>query len=631
MRGDYYYRDAVMAIDKAIEKVFPYRSNRSFPDKFFSSQNEVFYSEGIIYWGPEDRYIERYLSSGQLRYIVNRTLYRCVEWTDVRDHKRGQVRLDSGTREHIFKHKTEETFKFHNDYTVFSRAFSSLKSDLTFQHQRCLESYDRRFSEFKTKYKVYDYTPQELNDTRNSSKKYFIRSLKDIEEQEKIALTSIKASLDYCLKYHDRPKAHFERGIFCFLEGHALDALEHVYKAINLGKDLDSLGEDAALLKAQMESELGLYAEAVESLTNLIQKDPTNKMAYYERASAYFEVGDFDLALTDYLSSEFKPINPSEMVGDTALFALGMLTGAVKGGAEAADEFIPSMLSTMYGLGGALWTSVAHPIDHTVQAIQVSKDLAMAAYSCAEYLAETPISQMKEAIGDSIASELQKLIENWKDLSIQERGDQTGFLLGKFGVNIFAADKTVKGVKLLSDLTKANRLLTFEAATLTEQNRLVILAKANEAAAKRTEALTIKSLKIKPDLQGKHIEGRWNFDEKRSIFEHSNPQELVIKHAGTGLGEKGVIGEANYVELVDFGEFIGYDVHPQTRVKTPTTWGKIHYAKDGTHIVPTMSRDLPSLNKQKVVKDLVLTDTESCILKKSEDKIDLYNKLDSNN
>jgi len=70
-----------------------------------------------------------------------------------------------------------------------------------------------------------------------------------IEEQENIAFTKVKTSLDYCLKYHNSPKAHFERGVFCFLEGHALDALEHVYKAINLGKDLDSLGEDAALLK----------------------------------------------------------------------------------------------------------------------------------------------------------------------------------------------------------------------------------------------------------------------------------------------------------------------------------------------------------------------------------------------
>ena len=417
------------------------------------------------------------------------------------------------------------------------------------------------------------------------------------------------------MKYHNRPKAHFERGVFCFLEGHALDALEHVYKAINLGKDLDSLGKDAALLKAQMESELGLYAEAVESLTNLIQKDPTNKTAYYERASAYFEVGYFDLALTDYLSSEFKPIDPSEMFEDTALFALGMLTGAVKGGAEAGKEFIPSMLSTVYGLREALWTSVAHPIDHTIQAIQVSKDLALAAYSCAEYLAETPISRMKDTVSEAIVSELQELIENWKDLSIQERGDQTGFLLGKFGVDIFAADKTVKGVKLLNDLTKANTLLNFEAATLSEQNRLMILAKANESAAKRTEALTIKSLKIKSDSQGKHIEGRWNYEKKKSILEHQNPQELVLKHAGTGLGEKGVIGEAGYIELVDFGEFIGYDVNETTKIKTPTTWGKIHYAKDGTHIVPTNPRELPFLKKQKIADNLILIDAEPCALR----------------
>lgn len=39
-------------------------------------------------------------------------------------------------------------------------------------------------------------------------------------------------------------------------------------------------------------------------------------------------------------------------------------------------------------------------------------------------------------------------------------------------------------------------------------------------------------------------------------------------------------------EVVDFQEFISYHVNENTGVKTPTTKGKIHYAKDGVHIVP---------------------------------------------
>jgi len=46
--------------------------------------------------------------------------------------------------------------------------------------------------------------------------------------------------------------------------------------------------------------------------------------------------------------------------------------------------------------------------------------------------------------------------------------------------------------------------------------------------------------------------------------------------------------------VVDFGEFIGYDVDQITKEKTATTWGKIHYSKQGTHIVPTKPRDFSS-------------------------------------
>ena len=37
---------------------------------------------------------------------------------------------------------------------------------------------------------------------------------------------------------------------------------------------------------------------------------------------------------------------------------------------------------------------------------------------------------------------------------------------------------------------------------------------------------------------------------------------------------------------MDFGEFIGYAVVREGGEKIPTTWEKIHYAKDGVHIVP---------------------------------------------
>jgi filamentous hemagglutinin len=50
-------------------------------------------------------------------------------------------------------------------------------------------------------------------------------------------------------------------------------------------------------------------------------------------------------------------------------------------------------------------------------------------------------------------------------------------------------------------------------------------------------------------------------------------------------------GEPGYKEIVNFGEEIGYNINMETGVKTPTTWGTIHYSNDGVHIVPTYPRE----------------------------------------
>lgn len=75
------------------------------------------------------------------------------------------------------------------------------------------------------------------------------------------------------------------------------------------------------------------------------------------------------------------------------------------------------------------------------------------------------------------------------------------------------------------------------------------------------------------------------------MLEHSNPQKLVDDFAGkeikVGHAKSGVSG---YRELVNFEEFIGFAVDDKTGERIATTWGKIHYAKDGVHIVPTKPR-----------------------------------------
>jgi filamentous hemagglutinin len=77
----------------------------------------------------------------------------------------------------------------------------------------------------------------------------------------------------------------------------------------------------------------------------------------------------------------------------------------------------------------------------------------------------------------------------------------------------------------------------------------------------------------------------------KSILEYSDPKKLIDNFAGTGKKVKGnTPGVAGYIEVVNFNEFIGYAVDRETGKKVATSWGKIHYAKDGLHIVPIKPR-----------------------------------------
>lgn len=110
----------------------------------------------------------------------------------------------------------------------------------------------------------------------------------------------------------------------------------------------------------------------------------------------------------------------------------------------------------------------------------------------------------------------------------------------------------------------------------------------------RKAVLQHANLKINWDQQGKHVSGYHNYEPKsrRSILLHPDPQKLIEKSAGTGIKVgKAEVGTLNFKEIVDFGEFIGYDVDFKTGEKTVTSWGKIHYGANGVHIVPTKPRN----------------------------------------
>jgi hypothetical protein len=72
----------------------------------------------------------------------------------------------------------------------------------------------------------------------------------------------------------------------------------------------------------------------------------------------------------------------------------------------------------------------------------------------------------------------------------------------------------------------------------------------------------------------------------RSILEYPDPQSLLSKHAGSGKAVAGIPGVTEYIEMVNFEEYIGIYINEEGSLHLPTTWGTIHYSKKGAHIIP---------------------------------------------
>lgn len=95
-------------------------------------------------------------------------------------------------------------------------------------------------------------------------------------------------------------------------------------------------------------------------------------------------------------------------------------------------------------------------------------------------------------------------------------------------------------------------------------------------------------LNILDGKQGKHILGHNNYVEGRSYLTITvdEAQELVKKYAGTGTIDRDINNRWKHTETVKVDSVIGVDIDNRTKVKTETNMFKIHYSKNGTHIVP---------------------------------------------
>lgn len=110
-----------------------------------------------------------------------------------------------------------------------------------------------------------------------------------------------------CLENHQKEGSKFKISLENLLMEDFEEAFIQICFLINLAEN-NCLGSDLLsklyLLKGQVQSEFGLYADAISTLTTSIQHNPLLKDAYFERAVAYFELGEFEKATENYLLSK---------------------------------------------------------------------------------------------------------------------------------------------------------------------------------------------------------------------------------------------------------------------------------------------------------------------------------------
>jgi tetratricopeptide (TPR) repeat protein len=384
-----------------------------------------------------------------------------------------------------------------------------------------------------------------------------------------------------CLRKHPHPKIYYERGMVLFHQGENIESLKNIRKFIAYAEkyNQDLLSSNLYLNEGRLLSENLSYDEAIVALSKAISKDPKNSDAYFERAIAYFETGDFQKSLLDYLASGIKPkkIDP-KMVGKLNALKLGqgIALGLLEGGKESAVEFVPSLISCLRGISRGIWVFASNPIE-------VSQDMVECANACVEFIKETTA---KELISE-LVPELQKCLKNWNSLEDSIRGQIIGHVIGKYGVDVFIGSGSMKAIQLYRNLRKANAIMTLEAASISPKNAQEIMVQCAKEWKLREEVLKNGNIKILWDQQGKHIPWKHNFIEGRSIFEHANPQKLLDAFAGTGKRVGNVVpGSHGYREIVDFQEHIGIWKSDDGILSLPTTRGTIHYGKKGAHIVP---------------------------------------------
>lgn len=345
--------------------------------------------------------------------------------------------------------------------------------------------------------------------------------------------------------------------------------------------------ESQVLLKqGSLLNQLLLYKDSIDILSKAIKKDTLNIDAYIERAFAYFETNQLSLALKDYKSAKklavvapFKPgVKGHYSPENKVEFTEGLLSGIIAGAKISTVEFVPSMLSCCRGILNGLWAFACSPIE-------VSKEITDTAYAIGEFISRNSTSECLQCV----VPELRELALSWDKLKDHSRGEKIGFIIGKYGVDIFAPIAVLKGVNKIKALRKANTMFTLESCIASQEKQAKILGESVKRASIREVAIAesireskilVKSSNVAPHvMQNKHA---WNkFIALTGDVEKDFQAVLIFLEENEVFAAKCLFESENFLQgkiiRGDYRKIIsGYEVQAvfETYVETTQTFLK---------------------------------------------------------
>ena len=70
--------------------------------------------------------------------------------------------------------------------------------------------------------------------------------------------------------------------------------------------------------------------------------------------------------------------------------------------------------------------------------------------------------------------QLREIVQTWHDLDYKTRGQKMGYLIGKYGLDIFIPLAAAKGINKYQTVRRANAMLTFECCSASEVSQAKI-------------------------------------------------------------------------------------------------------------------------------------------------------------